>query len=333
MLPEAIFVKTKGSRPTTPCGLDLLFAAAEHSKGKAPAVSDYSTTSLSSVSAEAVAPTCAYTAKMFFPEVLMDILNNKRFAPIISWKADGKSFVIISRNEFEEKVLPAYFESNFDSFLRKLKRWGFQREKTRLQGVTSMEFSQKDFRRDERLLCLRMRCNSEKRATPRPTSLIDPPNEKKKVTTPSSSPISYQKDALVDHLLNQQAIHKRLLDEVKATIAEKMAEQRPQFINKREFLLKKQLIDDATKTVQMARRLSQSMASPLSQIGRIDRHRHFTQLLRLSKILDANARSEDILTRYHCPSSGNLRTRHSREALRRAILTTRQGVVDPTAEN
>jgi hypothetical protein len=142
MLPMSITVPTKGSQSPSASGLDLLFAAAsQHSKGSAAhAVSDCASTvtSFSSIvdvaAAAADSPKPVVVAKtevqplhhhdqpplvlgartkMFFPEVLMNILGNPLFASIITWSPDGKSFIINSRKDFKEKVLPVYFNSNF----------------------------------------------------------------------------------------------------------------------------------------------------------------------------------------------------------------------------
>ena len=157
MLPHAtitVVVKTKEGSPPSSSGLDLLFAVAtseQRSKARNRAVSDCGSTIASLSDDIDLSPNednkqqeqqphttlvpCAPPSKVFFPEVLMDMLNNnQRFASIISWKPDGKSFVIKSRHEFKEKVLPLYFQSNFDSFLRKLKRWGFEKDKVRRRG-------------------------------------------------------------------------------------------------------------------------------------------------------------------------------------------------------
>lgn len=385
MLPMSITVPTKGSQPkSSASGLDLLFAAAsQHSKGSAAhAVSDCASTvtSFSSivdvaaaaadspkpvvVSKKDVQPLhhhdqpplvlCART-KMFFPEVLMNILGNPLFASIITWSTDGKSFIINSRKDFKEKVLPVYFNSNFDSFLRKLKRWGFVKDKSRRQGGPTLEFSHKHFRRDDRSLCLRMRCNSGPVGDSAPAPLMaedvvcdaaapeaEAQQQHQKVVRPSSSFSSIprgddeilmrqKKDALVDQLLNQQASQERLLEEINRSARTyeeevRMSEQRVQLMNQRQRLLKKQVLV-AAKKAQLASKLADYMAAPHSHPQQTiqDTQRDYlrlSQLQRLGHVLDANTCSGDPLD--HCGSS--IWTQHSREALRMAILAQRQGL-------
>jgi arsenate reductase-like glutaredoxin family protein len=385
MLPMSITVPTKGQSPSA-SGLDLLFAAAsQHSKASAQAVSDCASTvtsfsSIVDVAAAADSPKpivvakkevqplhhhdqpplvlCART-KMFFPEVLMNILGSPLFASIITWSPDGKSFIINSRKDFKEKVLPVYFNSNFDSFLRKLKRWGFVKDKSRRQGGPTLEFSHKHFRRDDRSLCLRMRCNSGPVGDSAPAPLMAEDvvcdaaapeaeaeaQQHQKVVRPSSSFSSLptvdddilmrqKKDALVDQLLNQQASQERLLEEINRSSARldpptydqevRMAEQRVQLMNQRQRLLKKQVLV-AAKKAQLASKLADYMAAPHSHPQQTiqDTQRDYlrlSQLQRLGHVLDANtcSSSRDLL------NGSSIRTQHSREALRMAILAQRQ---------
>ena len=49
---------------------------------------------------------------------------------IISWRPDGKSFVIHDKAEVEKQIMPLYFSSaKFKSLQRSLNLWGFQRDK------------------------------------------------------------------------------------------------------------------------------------------------------------------------------------------------------------
>lgn len=383
-MPMSITVPTKGSQSPSASGLDLLFAAAsQHSKGSAThAVSDCASTvtSFSSIvdvaaaAADSPKPVvvakkevqplhhhdqpplvlCART-KMFFPEVLMNILGSPLFASIITWSPDGKSFIINSRKDFKEKVLPVYFNSNFDSFLRKLKRWGFVKDKSRRQGGPTLEFSHKHFRRDDRSLCLRMRCNSGPVGDSAPAPLMAEDvcdaaapeaeaQQHQKVVRPSSSFSSLptvdddifmrqKKDALVDQLLNQQASQERLLEEINRSARldpptydqeVRMAEQRVQLMNRRQRLLKKQVLV-AAKKAQLASKLAEYMAVPHSHPQQTvqDTQRDYlrlSHLQRLGHVMDANRSSGDHLN--HCGSS--IRTQHSREALRMAVLAQRQ---------
>lgn len=56
---------------------------------------------------------------------------------IISWTPDGKSFIIHNMQTFQNYILPHYFNGiKFDSFQRKLYRWGF----TKNLKVKGMEY-------------------------------------------------------------------------------------------------------------------------------------------------------------------------------------------------
>jgi hypothetical protein len=54
------------------------------------------------------------------------VLNQKEMQHIVSWTPDGKSFIIHNMETFQNYILPHYFNNiKFDSFQRKLYRWGF----------------------------------------------------------------------------------------------------------------------------------------------------------------------------------------------------------------
>jgi len=63
-----------------------------------------------------------------FPEKLMEVLNSSEAKNAISWLPNGNSFVILSPNLLTNNILPKHFkEAKFESFTRKLNRWGFKR--------------------------------------------------------------------------------------------------------------------------------------------------------------------------------------------------------------
>lgn len=63
-----------------------------------------------------------------FPEKLHAILNNPKLNSIVTWLPSGKSFCILNKDAFTKNVLPMYFkESLFESFSRRLKRWGYRK--------------------------------------------------------------------------------------------------------------------------------------------------------------------------------------------------------------
>jgi hypothetical protein len=61
-----------------------------------------------------------------FPMKLMYVLECGEYDEVLRWSKNGKSFVVVDAKHFEKMVLPALFKtSKFDSFVRKLSRWGF----------------------------------------------------------------------------------------------------------------------------------------------------------------------------------------------------------------
>ena len=161
---------------------------------------------------------------------------------------------------------------------------------------------------------------------------------------------------LVDHLMNQQTTQKLLLEEINqgAALAETLAalsaaagrrdhtysyNQAPiseqlRHMSEAQLLMKvKKRMVVAAKKAQLACKLSEYMASPHHQQEQErtrtihetqQNYRHLTQLQILGRVLDDNARSGDLIARYYRPTSGSLRTKHSREALRASIFAKRQ---------
>ena len=65
--------------------------------------------------------------KMGFADKLDAILAVNDYNPIVSWLPSGKSFAIFNKEWFIKEVLPKYFkDTKFESFHRRLKRWGFR---------------------------------------------------------------------------------------------------------------------------------------------------------------------------------------------------------------
>ena len=95
-----------------------------------------------------------------FAQILMDILNTHDNDPsIICWLPDGLSFLIADHKRFEKELLPKHFRGSlFNSFVRKLNRWGFRRLKRSGQASS---FAHDLFIRDKPWLCARMKCHSK----------------------------------------------------------------------------------------------------------------------------------------------------------------------------
>jgi len=96
--------------------------------------------------------------KITFAEKLMDILSTKDNEDFITWFPEGNSFTIVSKGQLERDILPKYFkEAKFQSFVRKLYRWGFRRISDSPKDTI---FYHPMFLRDRPELCSRMRsCN------------------------------------------------------------------------------------------------------------------------------------------------------------------------------
>jgi len=66
-----------------------------------------------------------------FPEKLMRILDSKEYEDIISWNKEGNAIAIHEPYDLVSEVLTTHFEARddmkFDSFVRKLYRWGFSK--------------------------------------------------------------------------------------------------------------------------------------------------------------------------------------------------------------
>ncbi|KAL3765229.1 hypothetical protein ACHAWO_009306 [Cyclotella atomus] len=86
--------------------------------------------------------------KMSFAEKLYAILADKHLAKIITWLPSGKSFCILDKERFTKKVLPTYFrEVQFDSFSRRIKRWGFRKMYT--TGLKQVTYTHDLFQKDQ----------------------------------------------------------------------------------------------------------------------------------------------------------------------------------------
>jgi len=97
-----------------------------------------------------------------FPQKLMSILSRKEFEDIISWMPEGKSFSIHNKNGFSSVLKSLNLqETKFDSFRRKLHRWGFKVVKKGTKDA--VEYYHKFFLRDDPILCSSMKSCTDKR--------------------------------------------------------------------------------------------------------------------------------------------------------------------------
>jgi len=63
-----------------------------------------------------------------FPMRLMQVLDNEEYDNIMTWTENGNAFLIKDRDAFVRSVLYSHFKGlKYDSFIRKLYRWGFRK--------------------------------------------------------------------------------------------------------------------------------------------------------------------------------------------------------------
>jgi hypothetical protein len=61
-----------------------------------------------------------------FPIQLMEMINDEANSGIIAWTPEGNGFTILNKNRLATDVLPKMFKmTQYTSFTRRLKRWGF----------------------------------------------------------------------------------------------------------------------------------------------------------------------------------------------------------------
>jgi hypothetical protein len=93
--------------------------------------------------------------KANFAVKLHSILDNRNWNKVVTWLTSGKSFCIMDREEFTRKILSKYFrETKFESFSRRVKRWGFRKVST--TGTKQDIYYHDLFQRDRPDLCVLM---------------------------------------------------------------------------------------------------------------------------------------------------------------------------------
>lgn len=126
---------------------------------------------------------CALTVSHYYPiqpsQQLMYALECGDYNHIITWSFvdRGLSFFILDTSAFAKHVLPALFkEAKFDSFQRKLYRWGFVKNKRSMRGnKTVLSFSHPYFRKGDFELASKVTCSGPGSASNRITSAFPSP--------------------------------------------------------------------------------------------------------------------------------------------------------------
>lgn len=87
-----------------------------------------------------------------FAEKLHSVLSNPQTQPSISWLPSGHAFCILNQQSFIKHILPQFFrEAKFESFARRLKRWGFKKVYTTTNA--QVIYSHSLFHRERPDLC------------------------------------------------------------------------------------------------------------------------------------------------------------------------------------
>jgi len=129
-----------------------------------------------------------------FPEKLMRILDTQEYDEIFSWNRKGNAIVIHKPSDLIGEVLTKHFDAKegmkFDSFLRKLYRWGFAKhvisEGERGGDEGEHIYAHSNFRKGEYDSCSKMFCAS-KPATGRAAYSSSSRNTSTNPSTTSSS--------------------------------------------------------------------------------------------------------------------------------------------------
>jgi len=116
----------------------------------APSSANYASMMQSQFDSTVTAP--SRRRKPNFAEKLHSVLSSKDCRRAIAWLPSGRSFCITDQEEFVKNILPKFFrEAKFESFSRRLKRWGFRKVYT--TGLSQIIFSHDLFHRDRPDLC------------------------------------------------------------------------------------------------------------------------------------------------------------------------------------
>ena len=91
--------------------------------------------------------------KLSFPERLMELLNSPNCQDSMCWLPNGNAFAL-HPNVFMRNILPKHFDgTKFESFTRKLNRWGFKRIAGEDAPEDTFAYSHHLFKRDLPELC------------------------------------------------------------------------------------------------------------------------------------------------------------------------------------
>ena len=144
---------TTGGMPMMPTAIsDNNIAASAHRNSIGGGVSTANFASMVQSQFDSTVTAPSRRRKPNFAEKLHSVLSNKDCRHAIAWLPSGRSFCITDQEEFVKNILPKYFrEAKFESFSRRLKRWGFRKVYT--TGLSQIIFSHDLFHRDNPQLC------------------------------------------------------------------------------------------------------------------------------------------------------------------------------------
>lgn len=139
-----------------------------------------------------------------FPERLMELLENETVKEAMWWLPGGCAFAIRPKI-FYDVVLSKYFQgTKFESFTRKLNRWGFRRLASQGVAQSTVAYYNKSFKQGQPQMVKNMRSGSKGKV-----SEAEKPSRKASPARPTSSCEVAQAPGLRDYLKNQSSITAR----------------------------------------------------------------------------------------------------------------------------
>ena len=137
-------IKTPRSEEPADCGGEAIEKQGVAVSGSKDAVDEPGSSTATNASAG---------RRLTFPEKLMELLNSEEYRESMAWIPNGNAFAL-NPPKFMKDILPKHFEgTKFESFTRKLNRWGFKRIAGEDAPEETFAYSHHLFKRDYPELC------------------------------------------------------------------------------------------------------------------------------------------------------------------------------------